>query len=281
MQQERRKDEVDLMELFLRFIITIRQNFWLIVLFFVIGSIIGFAYYSSSQKVYRSNLVISSDILTNSYSEALIENINRHRREQNFSAITNLLRVSEDVARKLRYLEVDKLGAIDDLQESEKFGITAEILDVQILPELQQGLLHYLSNNDYVKVRVEQRKKFHDELIAKVEEEIKDMETFKQRIMNGSFFESVKGNVMFDPTDVNAKIIELTKEKLTLENNRAVISSVQVIEGFSQFGAPTSPKLAVAIASGSTLGLIFVGILIAIKSIRKLLRMAEAANVQS
>ena len=41
-----------------------------------------------------------------------------------------------------------------------------------------------------------------------------------------------KGNVMFDPTIVNSKIVELTKEKITLQNNLALVNSVQVIEGF-------------------------------------------------
>ena len=281
MQEVQKRNEVDLMEVFLKLIINVKQNFWLIVSFFVLGSVIGFVYYASAQKVYKSTLVISSDILTNSYSETLIENINRHRRDQNYDAIMKALHVSENVARNTRWLEVEKVEAVTDLKESEKFVVTAEVLDVAVLSELQQGLVYYLANNDYVKIRVEQRKKFHDEMIARVDQEIKDMEAFKQRIMNGSFFETVKGDVMFDPTSVNSKIVELTKEKLTLENNRALVNSVQVIEGFSQFGVPSSPKLAVALASGSTIGLIFVGLLLAIKSIRKLLRMAEAANVES
>lgn len=281
MQEVQKRDEVDLMELFLKFIITVRQNFWLIVSFFVLGSVLGFIYYASAQKVYKSTLVISSDILTNSYSEALIENINKYRKERNFEAITKSLRVSENVATNLRYLEVDKLEAPSELKEAERFVITADVLDVKILPELQQGLVYYLANNDYVKVRVELRKKYHDGMIARVDQEIKDMEAFKERIMNGTFFESVKGDVMFDPTSVNSKILELTKEKLTLETERELINSVQVIEGFSQFGEPSSPKLAVALASGSTIGLIFVGILLGIKSIRKLLSMADAANVKS
>lgn len=281
MQQVQTKEEVDLMEVFLKLIIVIRKNFLLIVLFFVLGSVIGFIYYASAQKVYKSNLVISSDILTNSYSKALIDNINQHRKDQNLDAIVKSLHVSIQVAENLHYLKVEKLEAATDLKESEKFVITADVSDVQILPELQQGVIFYLSNNDYVKIRVEQRKRYLDELIAKVEREIKDMETLKQGIMSGAFFESVKGDVMFDPTVVNSKILELTKEKLTLENSRDLVNSVQVIEGFSQFDGPSSPKMGVAIASGSIIGLIFVGILLGLKSIRKLLNMAEAANVKS
>ena len=36
---------------------------------------------------------------------------------------------------------------------------------------------------------------------------------------------------MFDPTVVNSKILELTKEKINLQNQFTLANSVQVIEG--------------------------------------------------
>jgi hypothetical protein len=68
----------------------------------------------------------------------------------------------------------------------------------------------------------------------------------------------------------------MTKEKITLENNLALVNSVQVIEGFSKFTRPSKPILSVSMALGSSMGLLFVGIIIAFKSIRRLLRMADA-----
>lgn len=278
MERVQKKDEVDLMEVFLNAIITIRKNFWLILLFFVLGTALGFVFYTSSKKVYQSKMVVSSRILTNSYSKALIDKINTFRREQNRGAIKNLLHISDSTAVNLVSLEVQKVSAVDDLKETDKFIITANVFDHNVLPDLQQGLVYYLENNEYARVRVEQDKKYLDGMIAKVDQEIKDMERFKEKIVSGAFYETVKGNVMFDPTTVNSKILELTKEKLTLQNNLEVINSVHVIEGFSQFGRPSSPQLSVSLVSGSLVGLFFVGCLIAFKSIRRLLRMAEAAK---
>ena len=59
--------------------------------------------------------------------------------------------------------------------------------------------------------------------------------------MENSFREA-KGNVMFDPTIVNSKIVELTKEKITLQNSLALANSVQVVEGFSRFERPSSSE---------------------------------------
>ena len=101
------------------------------------------------------------------------------------------------------------------------------------------------------------------------------MEEFKRKISNGEFFERAKGNVMFDPTIVNSKILELTKEKINFQNSLALVNSVQVVEGFSKFEKPSSPKLSISLVAGSFVGLFFVAILIAFKSVRRILRMAE------
>ena len=278
MDKERNAGEVDLMEVFLKILSAVRSNFLLIVLSFVVGTILGLAYYYSSSKVYESKMVVSSEILTSSFTEAMVDKINRHRSEANTKAIQELLNCSDNTAKGLLRLEIDKLSQVDDLKEADKFMVTARVLDREVFPELQRGLIFYLENNEYVKVRVSQNKKYLQQMLSKVDAEIKDMEEFKEKLTSGTFFERARGNVMFDPTTVNSKILDLTKERITLQNDLELANSVQVIEGFTKFERPTSPRLFVSLISGSFVGLVFVGIFIFIKSVRKILRMADAAK---
>lgn len=278
MDKARSNDEVDLMQVFLKILNAIRANFWLIVLSFIVGTVLGLAYYYSSNKVYESKMVISSAILTSSYTEAMVDKVNRHRRESNSKAIQELLNCSDTTAKSLLHLEIDKLSQVDDLKETDKFMVTARILDQTVLPDLQKGLVFYLENNEYVKVRVEQNKKYLKQVISKLDGEIRDMEELKQKLTNGTFFETVRGNVMFDPTTVNSKILDLTKERINLQNSLELSNSVEVIEGFTPFQRPSSPRLLISLMSGSLVGLFFVGLFIAFKSIRKVLRMADAAK---
>lgn len=278
MEQARNKDEVDLMEVFLKILSALRANFWLIVLSFLVGTALGLGYYYSSNKVYESKMVVSSAILTSSFSEALVDKINRHRREQNSDAIKKLLNCDVETAKNIVFLEIDKMSQVDDLKETDKFIITAQVLNQDVLPDLQQGLLYYLENNEYVKIRVEQNKKYLQQMVSRLDAEIKDMEAFKQRLTNGSFFETARGNVMFDPTTVNSKILDLTKERINLQHSLELSNSVQVIEGFTRFERPSSPRLLISLISGSFVGLFFVGLFIAFKSIRKILRLADSAK---
>lgn len=278
MEKVNNQDDIDLLALFLKTINIVRSNFWIILSFFLIGSLLGVSYYYFTNKIYQSSLVISSGILTKSYAETLVENLNRQRRESNIQALTNSLNVSEQTARGLDRLRIQGVSEIEDLKESDKFIITAEVYNPEVFKELQNGLIYYLENNQFVKVRVEQNKKFMKQMLAKMDEEIKDMEAFKEQIVSGSFFRSAQGNVMFDPTNVNSKILELTKEKITMQNELELVNSVQVIEGFTKYERPVRPRLSVSLISGSFVGLVFVSILIAFKSIRRILQMADAAK---
>ena len=278
MEKVNNQDDIDLLALFLKTINIVRSNFWIILSFFLIGSLLGVSYYYFTNKIYQSSLVISSGSLTKSYAETLVENLNRQRRESNIQALTNSLNVSEQTARGLDRLRIQGVSEIEDLKESDKFIITAEVYNPEVFKELQNGLIYYLENNQFVKVRVEQNKKFMKQMLAKMDEEIKDMEAFKEQIVSGSFFRSAQGNVMFDPTNVNSKILELTKEKITMQNELELVNSVQVIEGFTKYERPVRPRLSVSLISGSFVGLVFVSILIAFKSIRRILQMADAAK---
>jgi len=278
MDNARNKDEVDLMEVFLKILSAVRANFWLIFLSFIIGTLLGLGYYYSSNKVYESKMVVSSAILTSSFTEALVDKINRHRSESNSMAIKELLNCTDITAKSLVNLDIEKLSQVDDLKEADKFIVTAQVLNQEVLPDLQRGLVFYLENNEYVKVRVDQSKKYLQQMVSKLDAEIADMEEFKQKLTSGAFFERARGNVMFDPTTVNSKILDLTKERITLQHSLELSNSVQVIEGFTRFERPSSPRLLVSLISGSLVGLFFVGLFLAFKSIRKVLRMADAAK---
>ncbi|WP_276367327.1 Wzz/FepE/Etk N-terminal domain-containing protein [Chryseolinea sp. H1M3-3] len=275
MEKANKPDEVDLFELFLRGVNTLRANFWLILLFFCVGTAIGLVYYYSSKKIYESRIVVSSTILTRSFSEALIDNLNRHRRESNIETVRSLLNVSQEIATNIVHLEVENLSRVDDLKEPDKFVITAQVYTPEILQGLEQGIIYYLENNDYVKIRVAENKSSLEQTLAQLNREIKDIEALKEKIIDGNFFERANGNIMFDPTTVNTKILELTKEKLLVQTNLKLINSVQVIEGFPKFDRPSTPRLYVSLISGSFVGLVLVSILIAFKTVRKLLNMAH------
>jgi len=273
-------DEIDLRELFLKVVFTVRRNFIPILSFFIVGTALGFTYGMLGTKVYESKMMVTSYILADSYNDKLGENLNDIIDEGNIELIARKLSLSTPEAENISSIEIESAQKEKAQKDDEKrwFLITVRVLDLDVLPNLQNGIVGYLENNDFVKVRVQQKKDYYNKIIKEIDEEIQSLEGFKNKIYDGNFLESTKGNVVFDPTEINTKIIELSEDKFKYESELVLVNSVQIVEGFTKFNKPVRPNKAISLVAGATLGLFFVGMLIAFKSIRKVVRMAEEAE---
>lgn len=270
-------NEIDLGKAFFKLVLAIKQNFKIILLIFLGGMMLGFAYGIIGTKIYETKMMITSDILTESYSEKLINNLTLMIKEENNVMLASKLGVKVTDAEQIASIGIE--SAVDDrtLKEEDKrwFLITVQIKDQSIIPQFEKGLLNYLGNNEYVKIRIEQRRRYFGELIKKIDNEISSLETLKSNITSGALFASAKGNIMFDVTEVNSKIIELNKEKYSFQNNLELASSVQLVEGFTKFNKPIKPNKILALAAGTTFGLFCIGLLFVFKSTRRLIKIAE------
>jgi len=277
MEKQVSNDEIDLVELLVKVVLLIKRNLIQIIIFFVVGTGLGYAYASLAPKVYESKMLVSSEILTESYSEKLFENLQNLIKEKNYSSIGLITGITSEQAKTLSKISIESALKDKPQKEDEKkfFLITVELTDQSVLPKLETGILNYFQQNDFVKLRIDAKRKMYQQIISKINEEIKSLENFKKEISDGSFFSRTKGDVMFDPTTVNSKIVGLTQERESLEERLTLLNSVEVVEGFTIFDKPIWPKKSVSLAAGATLGLFLVGIMIAFKSIKKLVRFAE------
>ncbi len=279
MEKPANTDEIDLIEVLVKVVLLIKRNLLQIVIFFSVGTGLGYAYASFAPKVYESKMLVSSEILTESYSEKLFENLQKLITEQNYEELSPKINLTETELKSIGKVALESAFKDNPSKEDEKkfFQIIVQLTDRSLLPKLQAGIINYLQQNDFAKIRVEQRKIYFKEMIKKVDEEILSLESFKEKVYKGNFFESTGGRVVFfDPTTVNTKIVDLNQQKLDYQNQLELVSSLQIIEGFTQFDKPIWPKKSVSLAAGATLGLFLVGLLIAFKSIRKLVRFAES-----
>ena len=278
-QKQPATDEIDLLQLLAKIALLIRANFKVIVFAFFIGAILGLAFYQFSPKVYESRMLISSDILTESYSKPLVEDLEKLAKEKNFTTLSSKLKLTVQQAAALGKIKIENAtekGEVSKEQEKNYLTVTCQSQDNSIWPSLQNGLINFFETNNFVNIRVEQRKKFFNELIEKLNHEIADLEILKIKIMNGELSSKSKENmVLMDPTTINSELIELNIQKMNFMNSLEIANSVQLVEGFTIFEKPTSPKLSISLVVGSSFGLFCVFLVIGFKSIRKVIRLSE------
>jgi len=272
-------DEIDLVKILTSLVMTIKNNLIAIIVAIVIGSGLGFGLYQTSPKVYESELIISSDILTEYVGKSVFTNIQKLISQENTTDVSELLHLSPSEISAIKSFELkgttEKGDNLKDDDDTYYFNIKVKSLDNTIWPKLQIGITTFIKNNDFVKVRVEQRKKYFISLIAKLDHELNDLEILKSKIMDGTFSGSKDGMVLLDPTLINSQIIGLTKEKLTYQNSLELGNSVEVIENFAAFAKPVGPRFLLSIATGAVLGIFSFFAFLVLKSLRKLIRKTD------
>lgn len=272
-------DEIDLIELLAKVTLGIKNNFRSLVLAFVIGSLLGLAFYQFVPKVYESNMIIQSDILTESYGERIAESMDLLIREQNFEILGSRMGISLEKAASIKKIKIESVKQKQTNtteKENNTFIITVRTTDNTLLPDLQNGLINYLRNNEFVKVRVRQRQDYYKAMIEKVGQEISSLDSLKKRLFTGKPIYSNSAEMMLvDPTTIYSEIIKLSKEQIEYKNGLELVNSIQLVEGFTIYKKPVSPKLSISLAAGASIGVFFVLTLIAIKGLRKIVELSE------
>ena len=267
--QEKKSDELDLQRLFDSTLLIIKINLKKLVGFGLAGALTLLLINMLSKRVYESKMLVSSSMLSLTYVNEIVKNLNVLNANKDHDLVAAKLGLSVDEVKSLSAIEVESAvnDKLEQLKEVEKvfLRIRAGSSNRDIFPKLQNGLIKYLESNDYVKVRVEQRRKYYENLIARVDKELKDLEELKAKMISGEFFGNVNGNLMFDPTVINSKIIDLTKQRIDYENSLALASNIQVIEGFTANEERKLFSKPVAIIAGGILGLLLGALFIAVK----------------
>lgn len=258
-------DEIDLQELAVNIFRYFTRHKRFLFLSSILGLVIGIGFYFLLPPKYESEMIVQSDILTESYSERLTENLDRLIEEKNDSLLGVRLKLTREEAEDIKSIEIKsvKKNTTGSKEKEETiFIITADVIDKNILSRLQDGLLNYLRNNEFVKIRVKQREQTYLLMIDKVGQEIKSLDSLKKRLFQGKpIYSSTSEMMLVDPTNIYSKIIELSKQQIDYKNALELHNSIQLIEGFTAFKKPKSPKLSVALVSGLAAGF-FGGILL-------------------
>ncbi|MBL7849738.1 MAG: hypothetical protein JNN04_02465 [Cyclobacteriaceae bacterium] len=251
-------DEIDLRQVARTIRDFFRSNSRLLLLSTVVGGAIGVAGFFLIPPRYESQLILNSDILKEHFSKRLEDNLSRLINEKNYSVLGERLSLTGDEAKTIRAVKIESVGQtmINGQEGDVRMTITARVTNVEILPKLQAGLLNYLRNIDFVKVRVRQREVLYQTLIEQLDKEIRSLDSLKVSLLGRkSGGTTAAGLVLVDPTNIYAQLIELHKRQLDYRNALELHESIQVMEGFTPFLDPVFPKFYMMLLLGFALGL--------------------------
>jgi hypothetical protein len=266
-------DEIDLVGLFIRSVRFFYNNRHIFLFCTILAACGTAGYMYFKPKVYQSRFTAECMSIPDSRTIELINDLEGLRINKDWNLLGNKLGMKPDRAKLIKKIEplstitIDKEAkGVDDYllstaETSYKFSIIALVKNNSVLPELQKGIIKYLSANEYSSLRVNRFIENRKSLLSYVNYELKKLDSLNS-LYADKIVHSSSSTSLTSPGDFKATVISLQEKKLAIEDELKFAAPVRVIQGFTAFKNPVEPILTfvllTSLAISYGLGLLFI-----------------------
>lgn len=270
-------DEVDILLILGNIVNFLKKNLKTFILCSIIGVVGGVISFYLLPRSYKISMLADSSILNGEEVITIIASWQTLLEKKEIELLANKLNVSPAVIKTIKKIEAEKSKKIVSDDKREAFLIKAEVFNNSSLNVLQAGIIYNLKNNEYVRKRVETKIENLELLKAKIKNEISQLDSIKlsikKLIKEGG---SNTNAFLTDPGNINLQSVSLYERTLQIDEEIRFVDEIQIIESFTAFKKPDSPKLVICVLGGLFMGLISAVIYIIIKNVKKRLEQLPA-----
>jgi hypothetical protein len=217
-------DEIDLYDLLVKTVRIFKKNSWLFGILILLGVGTSFMYYSRKPSIIVTRMIVYSDVITAPYCNVITETLDLLIRARSFDSLASRLNVSLKEASQIESIRSDV-----DKKNDSIFIVAVNLHDKKTIPKIQDGILHYLQNWEFMKVRIRQRKELDRIMIDQIEKGIKSMDSLQTRLSQGRPAGSTVSSILTDPGIVYSRIIKLREEQIKYKNALALAEGIQLV----------------------------------------------------
>jgi hypothetical protein len=275
-----RSDELDIFFLIERALAYL-QRFGLILLgFSLAGLAIGLALYFTSQKQYKSRLILHSMVLTNQEEIEIVGNWQGLLSSGERPALASIMQCDVALVNKLTKISADEIQKVYTQNNPNGFTVDVMVTDTSILDQLQVAIVNGMGSSDYVSQRIAIRKERFKEMIENVRAELSKLAITKNSIDSMIRTRSSGSSPMLiDISNLNSEWISLNEKLLGYQEELNFTNAVQVLQPFNKPRKPESPKLLKSVVFGVAAGA-FIGYLLSLLLyVRGRLRASKKARI--
>jgi len=250
-------DEIDLVRVFvviIRYFVTNRKIFFY---FNICAIVLASAYIILKSNVYESKFIGECQSIPDSRVVDLIADLETARSYQDWLTLAKKLEMKEADVKKIKSFEAlpnitieKEAKGLDDYslsggEISYKFGIIVKIKNNDILPALQNGIIKYLTANEYGKLRVDRFLENRKSLLYYLDQQIRNLDSlnllFATKIVSSAY-----SSTLTSPGDYKGLLVSLKEKALMVEDQIKFCQPVMIIKPFIPFKEPVEPVIPVA-----------------------------------
>lgn len=270
-------EEIDLIELIIKIYKFFKKRAVLILIAIVLSAGLGvLSSFLIFKPRYQSTMIISSRSLSASEVAGFISTLNTLADEENENELSRLTNIPEKLAGKIISVEAIpnrgfQKNVEDDIRKDSTIAIKLEATQKANWQAYQDGIAYFLENIPYVKKKTALYKKTQEELLQKVQKEIRHLDSLKKIVEA-----SVQGKTQFilnNSVGAYNETLKLYEVEAKIKENLNFLNDIQVIKGFTNFQKPKKfsikHNLLLFAAIGLTIGILLSLIIELNKIIRK------------
>jgi hypothetical protein len=250
-------DEIDLEKIFVRTVDFFLDN-WKI---FILANLLAFGaalgYMEVKPKVYYSRFTAQCMSIPDARTIELLNDLDNLRENKDWVLLGKKLGLSPEKVKQIKKLEplptltIDKEAkGVDDYllattETAYNFSVVAKVKDNSILPALEKGIIRYLSENEYSKLRVNRFIENRKSLLKSIENELKKLDSLNL-LFADKIVHSPSSSTIGSPGDFKAMVITLQEKKLSVEDELKYAQPVRVFQSFTPLKNPIEPVFSIA-----------------------------------
>lgn len=305
---------------FIRFLAAIRSTpvayKALFVSLTIAGSVIAFGYAVYLKKeFYESSMILSSNYLNKRIVDSSIDKLNLLAEEKDASGLARTLNLPDSVANKIKkfesvpFIPENELLDMEILREQLKnlqsdkkndkiieqvvdrlavenrhaFEITVQIYSPTIVKTIQDALVNYFRNNEFIKKRIEINKLNLLSKKGKLQQESEKLDSLKvviysnyksmaEQSRQGSNNVILSDRAVTNPIEVYNRDLDIYEQLLDTERQLYILPDFEVVDGFTEFSEPASDSLPKTIVLGAIIGFLASYLLVVLLAFNNYLR---------
>ena len=243
-------DELNLKDLFTRLILFISRNFKLIFGIIFIGVISVILYQKFKTPYYETKAICMSGISEYErveYEEDwlqrtaidLVNHLEINVENRDYQALSRSLGIDIKTASNIKKIEAEQLYQKDMHEEFftlNKFNILLKVYDKNIIADVQEGLIYYFNNNNYVNELYQRFKKSKQRVIEDVNNEMKLLKEIRLKgiVDNTNFSSSLKVVNGYEKSTINNQITILSEYREKIRTQKEILKPLSFVQEFAR-----------------------------------------------
>jgi len=259
--EEKRNDEIDLIEVFTNIYLFFKKHFWFLFGAVLVGAILGYSTKFYTPKFYESSMLIESEILANDIIMEYINNIQTLLDDKNYILLQEKMGIDSTELVDIKSIDANFVYDEKEKKKLNYLSVKAITNNNKVLKTMDQGILNFIDKEEYFQNEIEIFKKNTQNLIQNINQEIHKIEQLQANFIspqnkNGEI------KIYYQQKSLQEELLLLTKEKQELEKAIQFAAPFRVIKDFTIYKNPKTKAKTYTLAGALILGLLALLILI-------------------